>query len=276
MKIPFAKMSGAGNDFVVIDNRSGKVKDGSRLARRICDRKWGVGADGLILLENSAEAEYRMMYYNADGSYGGMCGNGGRCIARFAVDKGLAGSVHRFEALGYIYDSIVKPDVVLLTMKDPVRMKMGIVLPLGSSKLKLHFVDTGSPHVVIPIAQLVKRYRTLEAIPVTTIGRKIRYHKSFSPEGTNVNFIERTKAGSIRIRTYERGVEEETLACGTGSIASALIASRLWKVSSPVEVIPASGATLEVSFRVKGSEYSNVVLRGQAVTTFTGEFDVEG
>lgn len=268
-------MSGAGNDFIVIDNRSGVVKDGARLAKKVCDRRWGVGADGLILLEDSEVADYRMMYYNADGSYGGMCGNGGRCLSRFAVEKRVAKNVQRFEALGHIYSSTVEQDVVFLSMKNPVDMEMNIVLPLGSTKLRMHFVDTGSPHTVIPIAQLRKKYKTLEGIPVVTIGRKVRYHKTFAPEGTNVNFIERTGVDSIRIRTYERGVEAETLACGTGSIASAIIASRIWKMSSPVHVVPKSGNTLEVSFRVLAREYSDVVLRGQAVTTFTGEIDVE-
>lgn len=274
MKLSFTKMSGAGNDFVVIDNRAGTVKDAAALAKTVCDRRWGIGADGLLLLEPSDRVDYRMMYYNADGSYGGMCGNGGRCISQYAFEHGIAKDTHQFEALGHVYHSVVFPDQVILSMLDPRDIKMNIVLPIGSTKLKMHFVNTGSPHVVIPIRQLKNRFRTLSEIPVTAIGTKIRHHKLFRPEGTNVSFIENNGDNSINIRTYERGVEAETLACGTGSIASAIIASRLWEMNSPVQVMPASGVPLEVGFVVKNLEYSAITLRGPVKKTFTGEIDV--
>ncbi len=274
MKLAFTKMSGAGNDFVVIDNKAGTVKDAAALAKIVCDRRWGIGADGLLLLEPSDRADYRMMYYNADGSYGGMCGNGGRCISQYAFEHGIAKDTHQFEALGHIYHSVVLPDQVVLSMLDPKDIKMNIVLPIGNTKLKMHFVNTGSPHVVIPIRQLKNRFHTLSEIPVMAIGTKIRHHKLFRPEGTNVNFIENNGDNSVSIRTYERGVEAETLACGTGSIASAIIASRLWEMSSPIQVMPASGVLLEVGFVVRNLEYSGITLRGPAQRTFTGEIDV--
>jgi diaminopimelate epimerase len=275
MKIQFTKMSGAGNDFVVIDNRTGIVRDGERLAKIVCDRRWGIGADGLLLLERGENADYRMMYYNADGSYGGMCGNGGRCIARYAVEHGIAKSTHTFEALGHIYKTSVGRDEVLLAMKDPSRHRKNVVLRVERMSLKTHFIDTGSPHVVVPITQLSKKYKALENIPVVILGRRIRFHREFEPEGTNVNFIERSDTNTIQMRTYERGVEAETLACGTGSVASALIASMIWKMKSPVTILPASAVPLKVSFTVVEGNFSNVSLEGQAVATFRGEIDVE-
>lgn len=274
MKIRFTKMSGAGNDFIVIDNRSGAITNGNALAIRLCNRRWGIGADGLLLLQKAQDADYRMMYYNADGSYGGMCGNGGRCIARYAADQGIAGKVQNFEALGHTYKATVSENDVVLSMLDPSDIRMNIVLRIGSSRLKMHFVNTGSPHVVIPIGQLKKRYGKLRDIPVEQLGQRIRNDQTFAPEGTNVNFMDKNGLTSIKIRTYERGVEAETLACGTGSVASAIVASKLWKMQSPVRVLPPGGITLSVSFSVNGSAFSDVTLTGQAESIFTGEADV--
>ena len=268
-------MSGAGNDFVVIDNRKGVVHDGVAMAKKLCDRRWGIGADGLLLLQSSNSADYRMMYYNADGSYGGMCGNGGRCMARFAVENGIAGTTHVFEALGYLYKSAVGTEDVELAMKDPSDIKMNIVLRLGSLVVRGHFIDTGSPHFVIPVSQLLRKYKTLSEIPVEQLGSRIRRHPVFKPNGTNVNFIEKKWGNAIRMRTYERGVEAETLACGTGSIASAIVASKLWRISPPVKIEPSSGVPLEVGFEKAGSSISGVTLKGQAVATFRGEVDVD-
>jgi diaminopimelate epimerase len=269
-------MSGAGNDFVVIDNRSGRVTDGPALARKLCDRRWGVGADGLLLLETSQAAEYRMMYYNADGSYGGMCGNGGRCIARYAALSGIAKNHQIFEALSNRYECIVDSENVKLSMLDPKALRMNLVLRMGSVGIKAHYVDTGSPHVVIPAKQLYKSYKTLEGIPVEDLGRKIRRSRLFMPEGTNVNFIERIGPKSIRMRTYERGVEAETLACGTGSVASAIIGSLIWKMGSPVRVIPSSEVELRVGFNKTGHRFSRVTLYGPAVVSFEGKVRVDG
>lgn len=274
MKIKFTKMSGAGNDFVVIDNRAGVITDGPALAKKICDRRWGVGADGLLLVEKSDKAAYRMMYYNADGSYGGMCGNGGRCIAYFAVAAGIAPKDHSFDALDYLYKAHVNEMAVTLHMKDPKGLKMNFVLPIDGKKLKAHFVDTGAPHVVIPVENITKRRPLLERLDVHTLGAKIRYHKKFSPNGTNVNFVELTTSNRLKMRTYERGVEFETLACGTGSVASAIVGSLLYSLEPPVTIIARSGSTLAVDFKKSGKEFSDVSLSGPAVATFTGEFDI--
>jgi diaminopimelate epimerase len=274
VKIPFTKMSGAGNDFVVIDDRSNIVQDVPGLARKLCDRRWGVGGDGLLLIQRAQDVAYRMMYYNADGSYGGMCGNGGRCIARYAVEAGIAQASHEFEALGYHYRSVVELDSVDLSMKNPSDLRMNIVLRIGSVTIRCHFINTGSPHVVTPIAQFRSRYKTLSQMPVELLGRKIRYHRAFQPDGTNVNFVQKGRDNIVQMRTYERGVEAETLACGTGSIASAVIGARLWKMASPVTILPSSGIKLEVAFRREGAEFVDIKLKGPAVTTFRGEIDV--
>jgi diaminopimelate epimerase len=273
MRISFTKMSGAGNDFVVIDNRSRRLRDGRKAARILCDRRWGIGADGLLLLEKCRKAAYRMMYYNADGSYGGMCGNGGRCIARYAVLDDIAPRNHRFEALNHIYTASVKGTEVELTMKDPQRLRMKRTIRLAGKSLDVSQVDTGSPHVVV-CCKSMGRGASLRKLDVAGLGKQIRYHQGFTPSGANVNFIERGKGNSLYIRTYERGVEAETLACGTGSIASAIIASRLWDLHSPVSVIPASGKILRVEFEDDGKNFANIRLVGPATVSFHGLFDL--
>lgn len=267
-------MSGAGNDFVVVDNRTAAIRDASSLAKKVCDRRWGIGADGLLLLEKSAVADFRMMYYNADGSYGGMCGNGGRCIARYAVESGIAGPVQTFEALGHKYSATVRSENVILTMMDPFQLRLNIVLRIDGVPMKGHFINTGSPHVVIPVSQLAKRYGAIDKIPLDELGGRIRHHRQFQPDGANVNFIHKNRDNSIRMRTYERGVEAETLACGTGSVASAIIGSVLWKLSSPVTIVASSCVKLEVGFTRSGNEFSGVTLKGPATETFHGEVDV--
>ncbi|MCI0705859.1 MAG: diaminopimelate epimerase [Ignavibacteriae bacterium] len=267
-------MSGAGNDFVVIDNRTRAITDGAALARKLCDRRWGIGADGLLLIEPSQQADYRMMYYNSDGSYGGMCGNGGRCIAFFTASAGIAKQSHTFEALDFVYHADISNGSVTLRMKDPVGLKLDIMLPVLRKKIKLHFIDTGSPHVVIPVQSLSRTKGFLEKAEIDSLGREIRNHKRFQPAGANVNFIEKVGAKSIKMRTYERGVEAETLACGTGSVACAIIASVLWDIMPPVQVITRSNQTLVVNFAGSTDSFHSVTLKGPAQITFKGEVEV--
>lgn len=265
-------MTGAGNDFVVIDNRSGRITKGPSLARKLCDRRWGIGADGLLLLERSRRGAYKMMYYNADGSYGGMCGNGGRCIASYAFKRGIAFRRHRFEALGFLYEATVDPKrQVSLRMKDPVDLRLDFVLPVRGKKIKLSYVNTGSPHVVIPIKSFGGGKLNLDDIDVESLGREIRFHREFHPDGTNVNFIEVISAKRLRIRTYERGVEAETLACGTGSVAGALIGSRLFNMKLPITIVPRSKSPLQVVFEDRDGSPANIFLKGSAETLFRGE-----
>lgn len=271
-QIDFLKMSGAGNDFVVIDNRRGIVTEPAPFARVVCDRRKGVGADGLLLLENSKRSDFQMKYYNADGSYGGMCGNGGRCISRFAYLKGIVRSTEiTFDALDHIYRAQILKDDVKLTMKNPSGIRSNEMLPLEGLNVISHYIDTGSPHCVIFMDQNKDILGTLRDLDVYGIGKTIRHHKSFSPMGTNVNFVERLDSNTIRIRTYERGVEAETLACGTGSVASAIMANQIGGVGAPVVVQTESGESLQVDFQNRGmSVYEEVSLFGSAHVSFAG------
>ena len=269
MKIEFTKMSGAGNDFIVIDNRQGAIRDGARTASQLCDRHDGIGADGLLLLESSQKAAYKMMYYNSDGSYGGMCGNGGRCIAAFAVDHGIAPAEHEFEALDFMYRAELSGAAVVLSMKDPSGIEKGIVLPIGRKRLTAFFVDTGSPHVVISAKQIARK--GLAEVDVLKFGRLIRLHRRFRPNGSNVNFVEMAEDKSIHMRTYERGVEAETLACGTGSIASAVYGCVIGGLKPPITIVTRSREKLIVDFRIETDGcVRGVRLKGPAKVTFRG------
>lgn len=269
-------MNAAGNDFIVVDNREQLISNAPEFARKVCDRRFGIGADGLLLLEKSKKAPYRMMYYNSDGSYGGMCGNGGRCIATFAVAAGIANAHHSFEALDHLYTAEVLHDQVILSMKNPSELQLGIVLPIKSLRTTIvgSFVNTGSPHVVISTDALGSG-KTLDNLDVSTIGREIRSSDRFSPEGTNVNFIELGKLNTVRIRTYERGVESETLACGTGSVAAALVAQMLWGIGPPTQMEVRSGAILQVRFERHGASFKQIAIVGPAAKTFSGQIEVD-
>lgn len=266
MKISFQKFEGAGNDFVVIDNRRGQVKNAGRLARVLCDRHRGVGGDGLLLLERSTRVDYRMMYFNADGSYGGMCGNGGRCIALFAYLNSIARRTHQFEALDHVYAAvIVSPSRVRLWMKDPKGHRSNVRVSGSGGTFYADFLDTGSPHAVIEL-----RKGTLEGFDLASVGPWIRKHRAFRPTGTNVNFVERVGPKSLRMRTFERGVEAETLACGTGSVACSIVSAIRHDMRSPVSVIASSGDRLRVSFKRTSTGFKDVVLEGPARRTFQG------
>jgi diaminopimelate epimerase len=263
MKITFSKLSGAGNDFIVIDNREVKLHLTAPQIKTLCTRRTGIGADGLILIEESPEYTFSMKYYNADGFPGSMCGNGGRCAVYFASTAGIAGSsenAYTFEANGNRYDAwIIGPESIKLKMLPPE----GFMNNLSIEGECCHTVNTGSPHAVIYTSDL-------ETINVTGTGGTIRHRKDFFPEGTNVNFIEVTSPHSLAVRTYERGVEDETLACGTGAVAAALMSYRLGKVnSSTIQVTVKSGDTLEVSFNENMQE---IFLTGPAKIIYTGSF----
>ena len=265
----FTKLTGAGNDFVLIDNRTGRIRNAPALARHLCDRRFGVGADGLLLIERSRTARYRMKYYNADGSHGGMCGNGGRCIARYAVARRIAPARHTFEALGHVYTALVRSKSVTLLMKDVQDTGSPQVLDEGGGRWEYVRLDTGSPHIVLPVPQEGLKSDFAD-LPVRDLGRTLRRHVAFQPVGTNVNFVERVSAKCLRMRTYERGVEQETLACGTGSIACALTGHRLWGMHSPVSILTAGGSTLRISFRLVQGVFRDIRLTGPAEIVFEG------
>jgi len=269
-RIPFYKMHGGGNDFVLLDHRERFIPEAEQpqFARRVCHRQLGAGADGLILIEASLTADFRWRFYNADGSEPEMCGNGGRCAARFAVLNGIAPAILTFETLAGTIKAEVKGRLVKLLMAGVGDFILGQNIPLEETTLLGHFLKVGVPHVAVPVADL-------DAAPVTGWGRAVRLHPLFAPAGTNVNFIRVEGPQTLRIRTYERGVEDETLACGTGAGASALIAARLGQVVSPVTVHTRGGEALTIYFTPHGETFSEVYLEGDALVVYQGELWVD-
>lgn len=263
-------MSGAGNDFVVINNMEDWVTaDKSKLAIALCSRRFGIGADGLLLMEQSSKADFSMKYYNADGSYGGMCGNGGRCISRFAVLQSVAQAKLTFDALDEIYSAQVNEYSVKLQMISPKVLSEKMLVHISSLDFYGFYADTGSPHFVIEVADV-------DSLDVDAIGREIRHHRDFAPKGCNVNFIERVGESALRIRTYERGVEAETLACGTGAVAASIVLASVSPNSqSPVTLNVRSGEQLLVHFHRKDKVFSDIILEGSAHMLFSGvvEYD---
>ncbi len=264
--IEFYKMSGSGNDFILIDNRDGAlaVADIVEFVKTLCERKGSVGADGLIIIEKSSQVDFRWRFFNADGSEVDMCGNGGRCAARFALIKGIAPEKMSFETGAGIIDAAVKGDVVKLRLTDPRNQELDCQLKAEDKTLGVSSINTGVPHVVCFVDDL-------EHFDVFNTGRMIRYHEHYRPAGTNANFVKVLGASAIRVRTYERGVEDETLACGTGSVASALIAARKGLVAPPVDVIVQSGETLCIYFEMTEIGFKNVYLEGGAKVVYEGQ-----
>ena len=258
-KIPFYKMQGSGNDFILIDNRKGVLKGMNlkNLAVIVCHRNYSVGADGLIVIVPSKKADFKWRFFNADGSEAEMCGNGSRCAARFAYLKKIAKKDMAFETLAGTIHAQVKNVTVKVQLPGASGLRMNIAVPLESGLRMGHFINTGVPH-------LVYLSKDLAGEDVERIGRTTRYHELFKPAGTNVNFIQIQGAHKLRIRTYERGVEGETLACGTGSVAAALVAGALGAVFSPVEVLTWGGEKLTVSFDRIADGFSGIYLEGGA------------
>ena len=259
-------MSGSGNDFIIIDNRNQFVdkRNLSKIAAKVCRRKMSVGADGLILIENSKTVDFKWRFFNSDGSVADMCGNGARCAARFAYLNRIAGSKMSFETGAGIVSASIDNTLVKISMPDPSDIKTDYPIKLENGSLIINSVNTGVPHVVIVTD-------TLDDIQVVQTGREIRFHKNFAPAGTNVNFICINKDNSIAVRTYERGVEDETLACGTGSIAGALVGAKKFKIKSPVNVKTKSGESLYIHFKEKEDSYYDIILEGNADCIYKGE-----
>jgi diaminopimelate epimerase len=268
--IPFFKMHGGGNDFVLIDHRARFIPEAEQpaLARRLCHRQVGVGADGLILIEASAAAHFRWRFYNADGSEPEMCGNGGRCAARFAVLSGMAPETLSFETGAGVIHAEVRDRRVKLALTGVGDFQLNQTIPLEEANVTGHFVRVGVPHLVVPVDDL-------EAAPVTEWGRLLRFHPMFQPAGANVSFVRFTGPKNLSIRTYERGVEDETLACGTGSVAAALVGACLGRLSSPVQVLTRGGEILTVFFRPQSGACSEVYLEGDALVVYQGELWLE-
>ena len=264
----FTKMNGAGNDFVLIDNRVGNVHLNRSQIAQLCDRHRGIGADGILLLEKAANrADFRMRYFNADGGEAEMCGNGARCFARFANKVAQVEGAVSFETPAGVISAELKGDLVTLQMTEPTDLRLNVSLRVATEDKAIHFINSGVPHVVIPVSRI-------DDVDLRREGAAIRRHEMFSPKGANVNFIEKRGANKIAVRTYERGVEDETLACGTGVVASALIFAATEDVNGPIGVVVRGGNELHVGFEKTGMQFKNVTLTGPAEFVFEGAIEV--
>ncbi len=263
--VEFYKMSGSGNDFIIIDNRnlSLNVGDLPTFVRRICARKVSVGADGLLLIEPSKSADFKWRFFNSDGSVAEMCGNAARCVALLAYLKKIAGKKLSFETLAGIINAEIKENIPKVKLTDPSPVRLDKRIVIDDREFVLDLIDTGVPHAVTYVDNL-------EAFDVFTWGRKIRHHESFRPKGTNANFAAILDRHKLKVRTYERGVENETLACGTGAVAAVLTSAQRGLVDSPVDVIVRSGETLRVYFTNKNERFKEIYLEGEVKIVYQG------
>jgi diaminopimelate epimerase len=263
--LSFTKMSGAGNDFIVVNNIKGHFNlDWPAFAQKYCALKTGIGADGVVVLDKDAATNFAFRIFNADGSEAEMCGNGARCAAAFALEKGIAGETMRFRTKAGIIEGRINGSDAAIKMTDPSGLRTGITINVGSGNRAVHFINTGVPHAIVLTEHI-------EDEPVDELGRAIRYHDQFKPAGTNVDFVQIMTEGRIRVRTYERGVEGETYACGTGAVASAIICNELGKLSGPPVHVHMKGGVLKIDFMKKDTAYRDVWLMGPVMTVFTGE-----
>ena len=266
MELKFAKIQGTGNDFIVINNLAGcfnrfcgDLRE-EEVVRRLCSRRTGVGADGLILIEDSQVANFKWRFFNSDGSTAEMCGNGMRCVARFAFEEGIAPEKMTVETEAGLVEAEVKGRNVRVRLAPPKDLKLN----LKAEGLTVHYIDTGVPHAVVFVERL-------KDVNVEDVGRKIRFSKLFAPKGANVNFVE-VQLNRVLVRTYERGIEGETLACGTGAVASALISSKVFGLKSPVEVEVSTGERLKVYF---DEDFGNVYLEGPTTWVYDAQLREE-
>lgn len=258
MKIVFNKYQGAGNDFIIIDNRKEIFNAvDSDTINKLCDRRFGVGADGLILISGSTQYNFEMKYFNSDGFEGSMCGNGGRCSSDFAIREGIAGKNLTFKAVDGVHKAVAENNIIRLKMNDVNEYDI-----INGN----YFINTGSPHYVV-------FKDDIQNFDVNSEGKKLRWAKEFAPGGTNVNFVEADKNG-IYVRTFERGVEEETLSCGTGVTASAIVSVLSGHFDRNDVKVKTKGGNLSVSFNISGKKISDIWLSGPATFVFEGMIDV--
>lgn len=270
MLLHFYKMNGAGNDFIVIDNRDLSITLDEDTIAALCDRHRGIGADGILAVEPAQQgSDFRFRYFNADGGEAEMCGNGARCFGRFTAHLGDGEPKESvsFETMAGTLHAHLIGENVRIAMSDPHDLKLDAGFTIDGLPGTIHFINTGVPHVVIFVDQL-------DEIDVLKYGTLLRFHQAFAPAGTNVNFAQVLGANHIAIRTYERGVEDETLACGTGMTAAALIHHLKNGSTSPVKVDCAGGDTLEIGFIAQGNSFTHVTLSGPADFVFEGAIEI--
>lgn len=262
-------MHGAGNDFILLDDRDTRFPDhDTATIASVCRRRTGIGSEGLMLIRPSDKANFRMRFFNPDGREVDMCGNGARCIARLAFDLGITGRDMHIETPSGILHATIHDDDVQIDLPDPAIILCHYTLRIpDASEILCDLINTGVPHVIVVTDHL-------DTYPVLTHGRAIREHASFAPEGTNADFITIVNERQLRIRTYERGVEAETLACGTGIVAAAVAMIRQKRITPPVSVTTAGGDTLTVDGKAHGDTVTTVTLTGPAAYAYRGTVDI--
>jgi len=274
MKLEFYKVESSGNDFIIIDNTSASYSriNFSKIFREICERKRSVGADGVLLLEKDSPADFRMRIFNSDGGEVEMCGNGARCCAYYHFLKTGSRKMRFTTKAGVMEAAASKSGMVKLGMPPPSGTSLDMLLKIGADPISVSYINTGVPHAVIETDRV-------NSLDVENIGRTLRHHREFAPEGTNVDFAEVTGPSEIKMRTYERGVEGETLACGTGAVACAVITGLKGKTSPPVNIETRGGDILKVHFKMTDSEdllsrVYDVKLEGRVRVVFKGEMEI--
>ena len=268
--VRFWKLEGAGNDFLGLDGRAGGFKLKRQQIADLCDRRRGVGADGVLVVEKPKVrgADFRMRYYNSDGGEAEMCGNGARCFALLArAVSGRKGNVLRIQTQAGLVTLQIRGQEVQVSMTEPTKLRLGRKLVVAGRKLAVDFLNTGVPHAVLFV-------RSVRSIDVAKQGRAIRYHSAFAPSGTNVNFVEIGRGNRIHVRTYERGVEGETLACGTGVVASSILSNLRRGLRSPILVTTRGGDHLRVGFSMVNGQARKVTLQGPARIVYRGVLHV--
>ena len=276
-KINFIKINGAGNDFILIDAEKNKnVTLNSNLIKDLCDRRKGIGADGILFFKSSLSHDFELEYYNSDGSLGSLCGNGSRCSIKYFFDitKEKKTST-KFLCNGLIYSGRIEEDgLITFFLRDPTNLKLDLKLKINDKKFSAYFINTGSPHAII-FWEDIKKYfhEDFKTFDVKKFGSQIRFLNKFQPEGTNVNFVDKNIDGSLYIRTFERGVEEETLACGTGTVASALVTSIIYQLNSPLTFTTFGNDQLTVNFKKKNDFFTKITLTGPVKINYIGTYN---
>jgi len=271
MRVPFTKMHGAGNDFVLMDNRRGEIRLTTAQIDALCHRRFGIGADGILLLqgpENPSSHDARMVYFNSDGSRAEMCGNGARCFTAFALGHGVGrnGTLRFLTDAGEL-SATSHGDTITVQMTEPFDIRLGLTVPLETGNTTVHYANTGVPHVVRFVDDVSK-------VDIKPEGSELRFHPAFAPKGANANFAQVQSDGPVLVRTYERGVEDETLACGTGVTAVGILAHLVHGVPLPVRIRVAGGDHLTIDFKRAGGKVTQVSMTGPAKVVFTGEIDL--
>lgn len=268
MILSFSKFQGAGNDFILVDDRSNVFPcSPAKVVRTLCHRRFGIGADGLILLQSSAKADFRMRIFNSDGNEPSMCGNGIRCLLQFIRSLGFREDAYRIETMHSVLLCRFIGERISVAMGKPQVLHWGIKVPLCGGEETMYVVHTGVPHAVLFVEDL-------ENAEVFKKGKEIRHHPAFAPEGVNVNFAKLGDSGNVLIRTYERGVEDETLACGTGAAASAVAAMELYALGCPIRVKTASGDEIEVNITESVSGGKEIEILGKATFVYEGQIEI--